>query len=162
MNLLFKRTRIHNDSYLSKHAFHPLHSLNRDGRCNFFENWNSKRQKKLLVTLPGTTAKGITWVFLIALHISAVLSKAVLKFYNFDNSGREKKKKKVYLNTFVLPFSLIFPTFSLCRCKQSRLKVSLVNRAFASLCFIFPEFWHSRYDKLVIRNYFCLMLVQVL
>lgn len=37
--------------------------------------------------LPGTTAKGTTWVFLIALHIS----KAALKFYNFDNAGLKKK-----------------------------------------------------------------------
>lgn len=35
INLLFKKTQIHNNSFHSKHTLHPLHSLNRDGRCKF-------------------------------------------------------------------------------------------------------------------------------
>lgn len=156
-NLLFKRTQIHNDSCLRKHALHPLHSFNRDGRWSFFKNGNSKRQKKWLVTLPGTTAKCTTSVFDCTSHFKS-RSEAVL-FYIFLI---QHCQNPILLNIFVLSFSLIFNTLSLCRCMQSRLKGYLVNRDCASLCFIFPKFWPSRCDKPALRIYFCLLLAHVL
>lgn len=61
------------------------------GDITFLKTETARDKKKLLVTLLDTNAKGTASVFLIALHISAVLSKAVLKFYNFDNGRRRKE-----------------------------------------------------------------------
>lgn len=124
INLLFKKTQIRNDSSLSKHALRPLHSLNRDGIYKFFKNWDSKRPSKLLVTLPGTTAKGTAQVFLIALHTSTALPKAVLKFYNFHNGGIKKTCSPTFLLYCSIWSSIHFLCIDVCKvgwskpCKQ--------------------------------------------
>lgn len=69
-----------------------LTALTETGDETSCKHFNSKRQKKWLVTLPGTTAKGTRRVFLIALHIS----KTALKFYCFDKVGL----KEVSSSTF--------------------------------------------------------------